>query len=172
MSKKALLIIPPERFNEDELFKPKAALEEAGIDVTIASTKTGEITGDFEGKATAEVVFTEVNPSDFDVISVIGGSGTNDYLWGNEELLSLIKKAYDQKILVSGICAGSVTVAKTGLLADRDATCYPVDVQIDQLKANNVKYVGGHVVAAEDIITGDGPDGAEEFGKSLVKALN
>ncbi|MTT30727.1 DJ-1 family protein [Terrilactibacillus sp. BCM23-1] len=172
MSKKALLIIPPERFNEDELFKPKAALEEAGIDVTIASTKTGEITGDFEGKATAEVVFTDVNPSDFDVISVIGGSGTNDYLWGNEELLSFIKKAYDQKILVSGICAGSVTVAKTGLLTDRDATCYPVDVQIDQLKANNVKYVGGHVVASEDIITGDGPDGAEEFGKSLVKALN
>ncbi|MDM5335627.1 hypothetical protein QUF56_20925 [Ureibacillus composti] len=31
MSKKALLIIPPERFNEEELFKPKEELENAGV---------------------------------------------------------------------------------------------------------------------------------------------
>ena len=81
MSKKALLIIPPERFNEDELFQPKAELESNGINVTIASTKTGEIIGDYEGKATAEVIFSDVIASDYDVVSVIGGSGTNDHLW-------------------------------------------------------------------------------------------
>ena len=52
MNKKALFIIPPERFNEDELFKPKKALENAGVKVTLASTITGEITGDYRGKAT------------------------------------------------------------------------------------------------------------------------
>jgi protease I len=171
MNKKALLIIPPERFNEDELFQPKEILENAGVKVTIASTKTGEITGDFQGKVNAKVIFSNVSASDFDVVAVIGGSGTNEHLWGNQELQDYLKQAYEQKVLVTGICAGSVTVAKTGLLSGRKAACYPVDVQINELKDNNVEYVVKHVVAHEDIITADGPDGAKEFGESLVAAL-
>lgn len=172
MSKKAILIIPPERFNEDELFKPKEALEKAGVSVTVASTKTGEIVGDYQGKATAEVVFTDTKPSDYDVVSVIGGSGTNDHLWGNTQLQDYLKKTHEEKVLLTGICAGAVTVAKTGLLSGRTGACYPIDVQKDQLKVNNVNYVEDHVAAHDDIITADGPDGAQAFGEALVQALN
>ncbi|MDT3425381.1 protease I [Paenibacillus forsythiae] len=171
MSKKALLIIPPDRFNEDELFHPKAELENAGIGVTVASTKTGEITGDNQGKVSAEVVYSDVSATDYDVVAVIGGSGTIDYLWGDDNLIQYLKQAYEHKILVAGICAGSVAVAKTGLLAGRQATCYPVDAMIDELKANSADYVVQNVVAHDDIITSNGPDGARDFGKSLVAAL-
>ncbi|AHV99573.1 DJ-1/PfpI family protein [Paenibacillus sabinae] len=171
MSKKALLIIPPDRFNEDELFHPKAELENAGIAVTVASTKTGEITGDNQGKVNAEVVYSDVSANDYDVVAVIGGSGTIDYLWGDDNLIQYLKQAYEQKILVAGICAGSVAVAKTGLLAGRQATCYPVEIMIDELKANSADYVVQNVVAHDDIITSNGPDGARDFGKSLVAAL-
>ncbi|MGP7817149.1 DJ-1/PfpI family protein [Niallia sp. 01092] len=172
MSKKALLIIPPERFNEVELFAPKAELENNGIDVTIASTKTGIITGDYNGKVEAAAVFSDVSASDYDVIAVIGGSGTIDHLWGDNTLLTYLKDAYAQKILIAGICAGSVSVVKTGLLSGRKATCYPVDVMINELKANTVDYVAEHVVVHKDIITSNGPDGAEQFGKSLVAAFS
>ncbi|MBR9663103.1 MULTISPECIES: DJ-1/PfpI family protein [Bacillus cereus group] len=171
MSKKALFIIPPERFNEDELFHPKKELENNGIEVTIASTKIGEITGDYEGKVNAGVIFKDVSATSYDIIAVIGGSGTNDHLWENQELQDYLKQAYNEKVLVTGICAGAIAVAKTGLLSGREATCYPVDIQINELKANNVKYVDQHVVAHADIITGDGPDGAKEFGGNLVTAL-
>ncbi|MET3209016.1 UNVERIFIED_CONTAM: putative intracellular protease/amidase [Paenibacillus sp. PvR008] len=96
MSKKALFIIPPERFNEDELFKPKEALEQAGVTVTLASTQTGEITGDYNGKATANLVITDAVPADYDVVAVIGGSGTNDHLWNNADLQALLKQAHEQ----------------------------------------------------------------------------
>ncbi|AXI27864.1 peptidase [Priestia megaterium] len=171
MDKKALFIIPPERFNEDELFQPKEVLEDKGIEVTIASTKTGEITGDYHGKVVSTVVFSQVSFKDYDVIAVIGGSGTNDYLWENQDLQDYLKQAYEQKILLSGICAGSVTLVNTGLLKGRKATCYPADVQINILKENKVHYVSEHVIVHRDIITGDGPEGAKEFGQSIVKAL-
>ncbi|MED1782805.1 DJ-1/PfpI family protein [Brevibacillus fortis] len=171
MSKKALLIIPPDRFNEDELNHPKAELEQAGVQVTVASTKTGEITGDNAGKAEAEVIFTDVAATDYDVVAVIGGSGTITHLWENEELQVYLKDAHDQKILVAGICAGSVVVAKTGLLSERKGTCYPVDVMKNELAANNVEYVEQHVVAHDDVITSDGPDGAKEFGQSMVRTI-
>ncbi|MNN33405.1 putative cysteine protease YraA [compost metagenome] len=171
MSRKALFIVPPERFNEDELFHPKEALENTGVEVTIASTRTGEIVGDNQGKVTSTVIFSDVTVSDYDLLAVIGGSGTNDYLWGNQELQSYLKQAYAQQILVTGICAGAVAVTETGLLHGRKATCYPVDIQKDQLKSRNVEYVEQHVVAYDDIITGDGPEGAKDFGAALVKAL-
>jgi len=72
MSKKALFIIPPERFNEDELFHPKEALENEGIEVTIASTKTGEIIGDYQGKVESTTLFTDVSANDYDAVAVIG----------------------------------------------------------------------------------------------------
>ncbi|UFJ41747.1 DJ-1/PfpI family protein [Brevibacillus humidisoli] len=171
MTKKALFIIPPDRFNEDELFQPKAALENAGVAVTIASTAVGEVTGDNNGKTNVETIFSTESPDVYDVVGVIGGSGTIDHLWGNQELLDFLKQAHTQNVLVSGICAGSVVVAKTGLLSGRKATCYPVDVMINELKANDVEYVVENVVAHKDIITSNGPDGAKDFGESLVQAL-
>ncbi|MCM3738373.1 DJ-1/PfpI family protein [Bacillus cytotoxicus] len=172
MNKNALFIIPPDRFNEDELFHPKEVLENAGVKVTIASTKIGEITGDNQGKTKAEVIFSEVPVNDYDIIAVIGGSGTIDYLWENQTLISYLKQAYEQKILVTGICAGSVVIAQTGLLSGRKATCYPVDVMINALKDNNVEYVAQHVIAHNDIITSDGPEGAIGFGERIVETLN
>ncbi|WP_028596785.1 DJ-1/PfpI family protein [Paenibacillus assamensis] len=171
MNKKVLFIIPPERFNEDECFHPKEILEQAGVEVTIASTVVGEITGDHKGKANSEVVFSNTDVNQYDAVAVIGGSGTIDHLWGNEALISYLKQAHEQQILVAGICAGSVSVAETGLLAGRTATCYPVDVMTNALKNNNVEYVSEHVVAHNDIITSDGPDGAKAFGHSMVEAL-
>lgn len=43
---------------------------------------------------------------------------------------------------------------------------------ITELKANQVEYIEQHVVKHNDIITSYGPDGAQEFGQSLVKALS
>ncbi len=72
----------------------------------------GEITGDYDGKATASVIFSDVSPTEFDVVSVIGGYGTNDHLWGNQKLQGFLKQAYNEKVLVTGICAGLLQLLK------------------------------------------------------------
>ncbi|HDX9580275.1 TPA: DJ-1/PfpI family protein [Bacillus pseudomycoides] len=171
MNKKALFIIPPENFNEVELFHPKSILENSNIAVTIASTKIGEIVGNYQGKIKSEVIFSDVPANNYEIVAVIGGTGTIDHLWGNEELIKYLKQAYDQKVLVTGICAGSVSIVETGLLSGRKATCYPINEMINKLKVNNVEYIVQPVVIHEDIITSDGPDGAGEFGRSLVEAI-
>ena len=42
---KALLIIAPKNFRDEELFDTKAALDGAGIDTIVASRATAEVTG-------------------------------------------------------------------------------------------------------------------------------
>lgn len=168
MKKKVLFIIPPERFNEEELIKPKDILVNKGIDVIISSTITGEIVGDYNGKVISSAIFSDLNVNDFDIISVIGGSGTIDYLWENSSLIDYLKDAYNKDIIISGICAGAVTIAETGLLTNRTATCYPVDIMINKLIKHNVNYLEKNVVVHSDIITSNGPDGAEDFGSALL----
>lgn len=172
MSKKVLFIVPPERFNDDELFIPKEILENAGFTVTISSITKKEIQGDNEGTVYAEAAFSEVAVQDYDAVAVIGGSGTPEFLWNNQQLNDYLLQAHKQKVLVTGICAGSVSVAQTGLLSGRQAACYPVDAQKDEIKAHQAEYVPQHVVKYDDIITGDGPTGAKEFGLALLNALN
>ena len=168
MKKKVLFIIPPERFNEEELNQPKDILTHAGIEVTVASTITGEITGDYNGKAVSTLVFSSVDVNEYDIVAVIGGSGTIDYLWGNKNLIEYLKDAHEKKIIVAGICAGSVAVAETGLLSGRTGTCYPIDIMKDKIKENGVTYLEENVVKYNDIITSNGPEGAKDFGNTLL----
>lgn len=77
---------------------------------------------------------------------LLGGSGTIDYLWDNQELSNCIPEAHKQAILISGICAGAVSMANTGLLSGREATCYQVDIQKNELQAKNVQYIEQHVL--------------------------
>lgn len=171
MKKKALFIIPPDRYNEDELNIPKDILTKAGTQVTVSSTKKGEITGDGKVITKSTSIFDEEDITKYDVIAVIGGSGTIDYLWNNEKLIDYLKDAYSKKILITGICAGSCVIAQTGLLKGRTGTCYPVENMIDELKKADVTYLTDHVVKHDDIITSDGPMGAKDFGETLVEVL-
>ncbi|MCQ8211152.1 DJ-1/PfpI family protein [Cetobacterium somerae] len=168
MKKKVLFIIPPERFNEEELNIPKNVLTDNGIEVVVSSTRIGEITGDYEGIAISTNIFSDLNINDFDIISVIGGSGTIDYLWENKSLIKYLNEAHKKNILISGICAGAVSIAETNLLANRSATCYPVDIMINKLIKHHANYLDKNVVVHEDIITSNGPDGAKDFGLALL----
>lgn len=168
MKKKALFIIPPERFNEEELNQPKDILTAGGIDVIVASTITGEIIGDYNGKTVSTVVFSSVDIKEYDVVAIIGGSGTIDHLWSNETLINYLKDAHRKNVITTGICAGAVVIAETGLLTGRTGTCYPVDIMKNKIKENGVTYLEQNVVKYDDIITSNGPIGAKDFGNALL----
>jgi protease I len=170
-TKKILFVIAPEKFYDDELMVPMRIVEAAGIKCAIASTKTGEIIGVKGGKVEATLDISKLDISSYDAIAVIGGEGAITHLWPNKELNDLVQSAYQKGKLVTGICAGSVVLARAGVLKGIDATCYPIDLMINELKAAEANYVEAKVVAVKNIITANGPDGAEEYGKALVDSL-
>lgn len=170
-SKKILFIIAPEKFYDDELLVPMKAVENAGIKCSIASTKTGEIVGVNGAKVEATLEISKLDISSYDAIGVIGGEGTITHLWPNKELIDLVQSAYQRGKLITGICAGTVVLARANILKGIDATCYPIDLMINELKAAEANYVEAKVVVVKNVITANGPDGAEEYGKALVAAI-
>ena len=74
---KILIAIAPEKFRDEELAEPVAALQQAGIEFEIASTRRGACTGMLGARATATLSFEEVDPKRYDALLIIGGSGSS-----------------------------------------------------------------------------------------------
>ncbi len=166
-----LMVVPPELYHDTEFSDPMLALDSAGIQVTIASTKIGTIKGVIKDSIQATLLLKNVKVTKYDAICIMGGKGTGKYLWENEELKKLIQQFEKKGKLITGICAGSVSLAKAGVLQSKNSTTFPAKGFIEQLKLNGAVYSPSPVVVDGKYITANGPEGAKEFGKAIVKAL-
>ncbi|MEM1689741.1 MAG: DJ-1/PfpI family protein [Candidatus Hadarchaeales archaeon] len=166
---KALLIIAPKDFRDEELFHTKEVLEKSGIVTKIASTKKGEAKGMLGGKATAELTIEEVKVEDYDAVIFVGGSGSSIY-FSNKHALSIAKEAFSAGKVVGAICIAPVILANAGILKGRRATVWDGDF-VKMLEAGGAKYTGKNVEVDGKIVTANGPHAAREFGKKIAELL-
>ncbi len=167
MEKKALFLVAPSNFRDEEYFQPKKALENAGIKVVTASLKTGEITGMLGGKTTSDVLLQDVNPKEYDAIVYIGGGGSDVY-WENPLAHSLAVFAVENKKVLAAICIAPVTLEKAGVLKGKKATVFASEKK----KIKSATLLDKPVVQDGLIITANGPQAAGEFGSVILKALS
>ncbi|RYG85311.1 MAG: peptidase C56, partial [Alphaproteobacteria bacterium] len=74
--KTRVLMLATDGFEQDELFKPRQALIDAGAQVTLASLTSNAITGEKGGEKgesiTPDALISEVNSEDFDALVLPG----------------------------------------------------------------------------------------------------
>lgn len=165
--KKVLFIIAPDNFRDEELTEPKAVLEKAGTEITIASSTGQPAKGMLGTIVTPDKNFYDVNAEDYDAIVFIGGSGASVY-FNNSQALRLAKEFYSSGKIVCAICIAPSILANAGILADKKATAWPSE-------RNNINavgiYTGSAVEQDGNIITAKGPEAAKQFGQAIAKAL-
>jgi protease I len=169
---KLLVAIAPDRYRDEELDKPLAVFQKAGIKTDIASIKTGTCTGMLGGTAHASLTFDRADPSLYAGIVIIGGTGSPAYLWGDRDLARLTKTLYSEKKIVAAICLSPVVLARAGILRGRKATLYRTPESVAEMKAGNAVVAEAPVVIDGTVITADGPGAATAFGEAIVSALN
>ena len=97
---KALMIIAPERFRDEELFVTKEELEKAGHKTVIASICKGICPGSRGGFATATLTLAEVQTEDYDAVVFVGGAAVPNYIFLTKRLCVLQKKCTTGKKLL------------------------------------------------------------------------
>ncbi len=171
--KSIVMVIAFKNFRDEEYFVPRQILYVAGADVKTASTQKGLASGAEGGQVQVDLLINEINPADFDAVVFIGGPGTLEYL-DNENSYKLIKDTVSEGKLLAGICIAPTILAKAGALEGKKATVYstPMDKSaIKILEDNGAIYEEKFVVADGRIITGSGPEAAEEFAMKVVEVL-
>jgi len=169
--KKALFIIPPELFRDEEINIPLNILMEGNVKVAVASLKSGNIIGTKGSIIKSDLLINDAGYDDFDAFIIVGGAGTKKHLWNEPELHHLLRKAYMNNQLIAGICAGSVVLAKAGLLKGIKATTFQSEDYIEELEKNGAIYTGKDLEEHGNIITANGPLAASEFGQAILNNL-
>lgn len=169
-----LFIIAQKDFRDEELEEPKKVLEEAGHRVVIASITTEPAIGMFGMEVKPDLAVKDAKVDDYAGIVIIGGAGSPT-LGNYDEVLTLLKDAFNEGKLIGAICLGPTVLAKAGILNGKRATVWASLTArdgIEVLESNGAVYVKEDVVVDGNIVTAKGPEVATEFGKKLVEMLS
>ncbi|MEM5875685.1 MAG: DJ-1/PfpI family protein [candidate division WOR-3 bacterium] len=172
--KKVLFIIAKQGFRDEEYFIPKSILEEKFEVKTASNSKEKSIAlGFLGGEAEVDINYEDINVDDFDAIIFVGGQGALKNL-DNEISYKIAQEAINKNKILCAICIAPVILAKAGVLKDKKATVWHSNFDkapIKILEENGAIFVDEDVVEDGNIITANGPNAAEEFGKKILKKL-
>jgi len=166
--RKALFIIAPKGFRDEELQVPTATLKARGCEVTVASLTTDVATGMLGARVKPDIALDEAKPADYDLVVFVGGVGAKVY-FDHPRAHAIAREAAAAGKLLGAICIAPSVLARAGLLKDKTATAWPS--QRRDLVANGAKWDEGPAVRDGKIITANGPKAARRFADLLVEAL-
>ncbi|MFH1375224.1 MAG: DJ-1/PfpI family protein [Patescibacteria group bacterium] len=170
MTKHALFVIAPADFRDEELFEPQKVLQDAGVEITIASREPGEVIGKLGGKAKAQIGINQVNAEDFDAVIFVGGPGAATY-FADPAAHLLAQKAVKSGKILAAICIAPTVLANAGVLKGKKATVFPSPDGEKALADGGASYTKANVEVDGKIITANGPEAATEFGEKILELL-
>lgn len=162
------MVIPPERFRDEELFDTRAVLQASGHQVVVASTFKGECPGSRGGHVHSGTLLGAQRAADYDGIVFVGGGGSK-LLWHDEDALRLAREAADGAKVLGAICLAPVILGNAGVLRGRNATVAGTEART--IEACGASYTGPGVTVDGNIVTANGPKSSTLFGQRLVELL-
>lgn len=173
MDKKILMAVSFKDFQDEEYFIPKEVLEKAGFFIDTTSTKKGIAVGSQGGEAIIHITFDEIDWQNYEAVVFCGGSGMANEL-NNKDFHKLAEDFYKNNKIVAAICVAPAILANSGILENKKATVWSSTLDksfVKILEENGAIYEDKLVVIDDNIITANGPDASEEFGKAIVNLL-
>ncbi len=173
INKKAVLVIAFNGFQDREYELTKKVLENAGVNVVVASSALGLAEGKFGLQVNIDLMLDDIKIKDLDALIFIGGPGADEY-FENEKAHSLTREAIEENKVLAAICIAPEILARAGVLNGKKATIWSNIVDrstIEALKSGGAIYLDQDLVIDGKIITANGPGAAEKFGQAIVELL-
>ncbi len=172
--KRVALVIASKGFKDEEYFVTKQILEKSGFRISTTSNDPGIAIGSEGAGVKIDFPLESLHIEKFDAIVFIGGEGAIDCL-DNERSYKIARDTIKKNRILGAICIAPVILARAGVLKNRKSTVWSGQlnkVPIAILKENGAIYKEKDVVIDGKIITANGLEAAEEFGKNIVQALD
>lgn len=151
-------------FEEIEAITVVDLLRRADICLTTVSL-TGKdlVLGAHNVGVEADCLFDNVDFSDAEMLILPGGQ---TQLGKHSGLCELLRQHNESNKMIAAICAAPAVLGQLGILAGKQATCYP-----GFEAALGESYIGGLVVESKNIITAKGPGLASDFAFCLIEHI-
>lgn len=170
--KKVLFVICQEDFRDEELAHPREEVAAAGAKTEVASREKAPAKGMLGAIENPDLTIREAKATDYDAVVAVGGRGTPEHLWNDDDLHKLLREAREAGKVVGGICLSGATLAVAGVLKGVEATCYTTDASKKEMEKGKAIFIEKPVVVSGKIVTANGPPAARDFGKALVSVIS
>ncbi len=170
---KKVAILVENGFEQVELTKPKAALEEAGAQTHIISPNEDEVKGwdgsDWGDTFAVDVALKNAQEGEYDALLLPGGVLNPDKLRTNDDARQFIRAFFQAHKPVAAICHGPWSLIDAGVAKGRKMTSYH-SIQTD-LKNAGVDWVDQEVVVDNGLVTSRNPDDIPAFNRKMVEEI-
>ncbi|MBN2566772.1 DJ-1/PfpI family protein [Candidatus Woesearchaeota archaeon] len=166
MPRRALMIIAPEDFRDEEYDEPRRMLEEAGIGVVTASLTSAAVSK--AGRRQRVDITLDECGSNYDAIVFVGGPGATLYFRHSKAHMLAQEMEHEGKVLAA-ICIAPSVLANAGVLKGKRVTSWPS--QKVNLREHGAEWVDEPVVVDGKVVTANGPDASRAFGSAIAKLL-
>jgi protease I len=168
-----VLIIATDGFEQAELFDPRQALLDAGVDVTLASIGFDPIQGmqhqDKGDTIKPDALLTDVDAADYDALLIPGGVANPDRLRIEPAAIRLVRDFMIAGKPVAAICHGPWLLAEAEAIDGRTVTSWP-SIRTD-LRHAGATVVDQAVVVDDNLVTSRKPDDIPAFNAALLEKL-
>jgi len=166
--KTILMVIAPDGFRDEELLVPQRVLQDRGARVVVASRTTETCKGMLGAEVTPDIALDQVQGADYAAVVFVGGSGAKTY-FEDAKARGLARAAWKADRVVAAICIAPGILAREGLLKGRAATAWKSEQAT--LREHGARVLDVPVVRDERLVTANGPQAAEQFGRAITEAL-
>lgn len=165
---KKALFLSADEFEDTELLVPYYRLQEAGVEVTIASMKKSPIEGMHDYKVPVNKTFDEIDPGEYNILVLPGGKAPAK-VRKNEKALEITRHFFEHNKPVAAICHGPQILISAGLMKEKHATCY--STVVPELKEAGAIYEDTEVVIDNNLVTSRNPSDLPAFMREIMKKL-
>lgn len=162
-------ILLADGFEEAEALVPADLLRRAGAEVKLVGVTGQAVTGAHGISVNSDISLDQVEQNGMEMLVIPGGLPGVTNVAASAKAMELVKAAAAAECCLAAICAApAIVLGPVGILKGRKATCYP---SMEDGMTGAQAQVGQSVVVDGDIITGEGPGAAFDFGLKLVEVL-
>ena len=170
---KRVAILATNGFEQSELEKPKAALEEAGATTTVVSPEEGEIKGwdedDWGNSVKVDELLDEADASEFDALLLPGGVQNPDTLRTLPKAVEFARAFFEAGKPVAAICHGPQLLIEADVVKGRKLTSFPsIKTDLSNAGAN---WVDAEVVTDQGLVTSRKPDDIPAFNAKMIEEI-
>jgi protease I len=162
------LIVSADRFEDSELLEPARRLRDEGVEVDIASTRRGVITGKHGHRVEVDKTVEALAAADYDLLLLPGGQAPAG-LRRDAAVLQLVRSFVAARKPVAAICHGPQILAAAGVLRGRHMTGYRAVA--GELQAAGAVVEDREVVVDDRLITSRTPADLPAFMDAVMRML-
>lgn len=170
---KNVAILIANGFEQEEMTRPRKALEDAGARTHIISTEADEVKGWQHGvwgdSFPIDVHISDADAQNYDALLVPGGVMNPDYLRRSRAAVAFVWAFFEMHKPVASICHGPWMLAEADVARGRTMTSH-ISIKTDLVNAG-AQWVDEEVVVDHGLVTSRGPDDIPAFNAKMIEEI-